>query len=70
MIYEETTWHDIEKRIINIQPTTKVTVIGVNCQKDYRVCDMKWDFKFDYYEVLGVRDGYISQMKLYTTHRP
>lgn len=70
LVYEEMTWHDLESRLINIQPTTKVLVIGVDRQKEHYASEVKWNFKFDYYEVLNVRDGYVSKLKLYTTHQP
>ena len=70
MLHSEMSWNDLNKQLINIAPSTKVTVVGVEKQKDYKASNMNHGCRFDYYEVLGVRDGYITQLKLYTTHQP
>lgn len=70
MVYSEICWMDLNKRLINILPSTKITVVGVEKQKDYKASNINKGIRFDYYEVLGVRDGYVTYLKLYTTHQP
>lgn len=70
MVYSEICKAELDNRLLNIHSQTKTIVVGVEKQKTYKWEDISKGFKFDYFEILGTRDGYISQIKLYTTHQP
>lgn len=52
--------------LTNISGDCKVTYIGIEYQRYCEFRDVPGSFEFDTFEVTGLREGWITQLKLYT----
>lgn len=65
MIYDKITIKDLKDRCLNIQESTKVIITTACERKEKIIKDLKPTFTFDYFEVMAIKDGDITLIKLY-----